>query len=222
MIVSLTDAKTYLGESSTTYDTFLTQQLQFLSDTVEAYCGRSFVAKTWVQTFYRKDYDYISNGIFLYHYPVSSVAYIKEADTLSGISSAVAINSDDYRIHKPSGKITRNDRCSTLTSSEVIQVRYTAGYANVPTPIRQVILNLIQEQYNRKKAGVALNFGSDVQSIAIPGVISVQFDYTLNANERSNSYGSFLGAYLNALDPYRSERTVIGSGRLEYVDEATP
>lgn len=224
MLVTLAEAKTYLGEGGTTYDTKLTQQLQMFSDAVEGYCGRVFEEKNWIQTWYRDDYDFIPGRLPMYHYPVSEITYVREAITLAEIAAATDIATTEYRLHSPTGFITRQ-RCFSFTELPVLQVKYKAGYAAnaIPTTVKQVIYNLIQESYNRIKAGVALNFGSDVQSIAIPGVISVQFDYTLSSNERTNTYGSILGSQLNILDLWRSERAIPTSGALlEYVDVVVP
>ena len=74
------------------------------------------------------------------------------------------------------------------------------------------------ERYNKKSSGVDLNFGSDVQRVSIPGAISIDFDYSLSNNERKSAYGVILGSNSNILDDWRSERSVIGSGKLEYVE----
>ena len=91
-----------------------------------------------------------------------------------------------------------------------IDVVYDAGYATVPLEIQESIKQLIQARYNRKQSGVDFNFGSNVQRINIPGVMGIDFDYTLNTNERANKFGMILGDYLNVFDAYRSERTITG------------
>jgi len=210
MLVSLSDMKTYLGEGTSTYDTFLTEQLQLVSDTVEAYCRRKFEQDDYVQTFYTDDYRKMGE-IELYHYPVSSIASID----VDGVALDVA----NYRLHKPTGTIIFK---YGFPCGEVIEVTYTAGFlaANLPTPILAAVKSLVEERYNRKKSGIALNFGSDVQRISIPGAIAIDFDYTLNNNDRKNTFGLILGAQLNVLDFYRSERVIVGGGEIKYVEEA--
>jgi hypothetical protein len=80
-----------------------------------------------------------------------------------------------------------------------------------------VELSIIEERYNKKKSGISLNFGSDVQRVSIAGTISVDFDYSLQSNERVSAYGTILGNYINVLDQYRSERVLTGSGMITYV-----
>jgi len=76
---------------------------------------------------------------------------------------------------------------------------------------------LVKERYNKHTSGIDLDFGSDIQSISIPGTISVAYDYSLQNNERKTAFGAILGNYVNTLDYFRSERPLIGSVRLEYV-----
>jgi len=193
----------------TTYDTFLTEQLQLLSDTVEGYCGRKFEAADYVQTYYSADYLESSKYLLTYHYPIV---------TLTEIKKDAEVFSTATRVHKPTGRITCD--LDTLISSayDEVEVTYRAGYesADMPKTVKSVILNLVEERYNKKNSGVGLNFGSDVQRISIPGAISIDFDYTLSSNERKSSYGVILGSQANVLDPYRSERT-LGLGDISYV-----
>ena len=205
MLVSLADMKTYLGITGTTWDAFLTEQLQLVSDTVEAYCGRKFESATYVQTFYSDDYTYPVKDIPLFHYPVTSIVSVEEDTT--------AIT--DFRIHGPTGTITNT--CGWFNSGKELAVEYVAGFSTIPTVIQSVVKSIVEERYNKKTSGVALNFGSDVQRISIPGTISIDFDYSLSGNDRKTAYGMVLGNYVNMLDGYRSERVVVGSGDLKYV-----
>ena len=123
----------------------------------------------------------------------------------------------DYRFHKPTGTLTHKYE-DWFAGGDIIEVVFTAGYEATPTPIVSIIYSLLEERYNKKVNGVDLNFGSDIQRISIPGAISVDFDYTLQANERKVAYGMILGNYVNVLDQYRSERPLVGATRLEYVD----
>ncbi len=47
--------------------------------------------------------------------------------------------------------------------------------------------------------------------------MSIDFDYTLQANERKTGFGMILGNYVNILDQYRSERPLIGAIKENYV-----
>jgi hypothetical protein len=208
MLVTLSEMETYLGSAyDSSYDDFLNQQLQYISEVVENYCGRQFESKAYVQTYYAEDYYNVEKALKLYNYPVSTVTFIKEDGATIALS--------EYRIHYPTGTITKPEYF--FAGVDKVEVSYTAGYLNIPAPIKQVVMAIVEERFNKKKSGAALNFGSDVQSVSIPGVLSITYDYTLESNMRKNAYGTVLGNYMNMLDGYRSERVLTGSGTVNYV-----
>lgn len=204
MLVTLSDVKSYLGITGTTYDAFLTEQITLVSDTIEAYCRRKFLSASYTQTFY-SDENSPSKTLSLFMYPVISVASV--------VADDVAVTG--YRTNKGTGILTRPDSYFFLGKETV--VTYTAGFTTLPTPIRQVIYSLMEERYNKKVSGVAINFGSDVQRVSIPGTISIDFDYTLQNNERTSAFGTILGSYVNSLSYYRSHRAVLGDDKLIYL-----
>lgn len=212
MLSTLAEVKARLNISGTTDDTFLTAQITLISDTIEAYCRRVFNETDYIQTFYQDDYAPTAL-MELFHWPLTDVASIEEDDEV--------LDTDNYRIHKPSGRITRMDSSSFFRAEETV-VTYSAGYAAVPSIILSVLDSIVQERYNKKISGVNLNFGSDVQRISIPGAISIDFDYSLNNNDRKNDFGVILGNNLNLLDQYRSERAVLGNSKLVYVEVDAP
>lgn len=210
MLDTLDNVKDRLGITVDTYDDFLTQQITLISDTIEAYLRRSLTLKTYDQTFYRGDYK-TATMLELFHFPLTAVASVTE--------DGEVVDTADYRIHKPTGRLVRTNGAFFWPEETV--VRFTAGYSDetMPTPIIAVLDNLVQERYNKKTSGIDLNFGSDVQRISIPGAISIDFDYSLSNNDRKSAFGTILGSNTNVLDSYRSERTVLGDGKLEYIEE---
>lgn len=208
MIVTLAEMKTYLGITDSSQDAFLTEQLSIVNDAVETYCGRKFDVVSYVQKYYYDDYRKSLKTLDLFHYPISTVTYIKQ----DGIEMDVS----EYRAHLPTGRITATygffDKCQ-----DMVEVSFQAGYAVIPPTVKNVVYSVVEERYNKKKSGIALNFGSDVQRIALSGVMSIDFDYSLMTNERKSAFGTILGSWLNVLDSYRSERVVVGSGVVQYV-----
>lgn len=214
MLVTLDDMKNYLGIPllDTTQDTFLTFQISLVSEAIEGYCNRVFSEATYTQTFYARDYYNYPLSINLFHYPFKTLNTIVEKTLPSDTGIAV----EDYVIHKPTSILTKLfDRF--FRNGTILEVEYVAGYTNLPMAIQNVIYGVVQERYNKKVNGVDLNFGTDVQRISIPGTISIDFDYSLNNNERKTHFGQILGSYVNTLDSYRSERAVMGDIRLAYV-----
>lgn len=209
MLVTLVEMKAFLGEVTNTYDTFLTDNITLISEAVETYCGRAFAETTYTQTFYEEELLELPVGkeLTLYHYPVSTVTTV-----ILGTPPTETVT--DYRLIPKTGRLYR-----TLGWMGVgeIEVEYVAGFAAIPASIKNVVYNLVQERYAKQKSGIAINFGNNVQRVSIPGTISLDFDYTLQSNDRENAQGMFLGDYMNVLDMYRSERTVCGDVRNTYV-----
>ena len=210
MLDTLDNVKTKLGITGTEYDDFLNDQITLISDVIESYCRRKFALTSWIQTFYKDDLTQIRD-LELFHFPVDELTAL----TIDEVENDVA----EIRVHKPTGILKRKNGGSFY--GEEIVVEYSAGYEEIPSPILEVLYSLVGERYNKKKSGVNLNFGSDVQRISIPGAISIDFDYSLANNDRKSAFGTILGNYANVLDSYRSERAVVGSGKLEYVEEDT-
>ncbi len=223
MLVTLAEMKISLGLAVTTYDTFLTEQITLVSDTVEAYCRRVFnstmVSQTyygsgttfngWYQSGHVPGADYLpSRQLQTFHYPLISVTSVTE--------DSVVVDPTIYRIHKPTGTLIRTDGTYFFQALQTV-VAYTTGFSAVPTPIVSVVKALVEERYNKKTSGVALNFGNEVQSISVPGAIAVDFDYSLTANDRNTPFGMILGNNLNVLDYYRSDRAILGNSKLIYV-----
>ncbi len=213
-IVTLQEIKDYVGETTGDFDAFLQDQIDLIQQAMEHYCGRRFDELNYTQTFYR---DFIEQEtvpkIFTYHYPVNSITSITEGEL---------VPSDEFLLKPNEGQIRRmcDDRAYTwFRCDSKITVVYNAGYtdANAPRDLKQVIFAIASENYNKQKAGVNINFGNNVQRISIAGVMSIDFDYTLNSNERSSRFGMILGDWANVLDYYRSERSITGEIWENYV-----
>jgi hypothetical protein len=193
--------------SDTTYDTFLTEQITIISDTVEAYCGRKFLTVNAIETFYVDTMEDLTE-VTTYGFPIQIINSIKED----------GVDITDYRLNKNVGIISNPQGLVSGQSAELV-VDYDCGFTDTPSPVKSVVYSLVEERYNKKKSGVNLNFGSDVQRISIPGTISIDFDYSLQSNERKIKFGTILGNFVNVLDSYRSERVISGTGKLVYVEE---
>ena len=210
MLVSLVDMKAYLGEATTTYDAFLTRQLNLMTSVIQNYCRRIFEVDDYVETLYRQDVPQ-SERLMLYNYPVNSIASIVY-DTTNTLSPS------EYRLNKSGGFLLPTG-INPFSWSDVMVITYNAGYTTIPPEIEEVMYSIVGQRYNKNKAGVDLNFGSDVQRISVPGTLSIDFDYSLQNNERKSAFGVLLGEYINVLDFFRSERTLVGQSRLEFVEE---
>ena len=209
MLDTLNNVKTRLGITTTADDAFLTAQIEYISSVIEAYCGRIFLADDYIQTFYREDMKR-SPLLEMFHYPVNAVTEIK-VDT-------VVKDPTTYRLNKPSGYVT--NITSTFPEGKEMIVKFNAGYATCPLPVRGVLDALVNQRYNKKKTGVDLDFGSDIQRLSIPGAIAIDFDYSLTTNARESAYGTVIGNHANVLDHWRSDRAVQPNSTLIYCEEA--
>lgn len=223
-LVSLADMKTYLGEATTTYDDFLQAQLDLYSSAVENYCGRKFTQGSYVQTFYKSDFTSQIGELTLYHFPTITLTSIEEIVSVDGVDTeTTTLSSYQYRLNDRVGTVKRitggmvKNWFSELSYETRVDVTYEAGYATIPLEIDAVIKRLVEVDYNKEKSNIPLGLGPDVQSIAIPGVMNIAYDYSLQSNERKNKFGMLIGNYANVLDSFRSERVIIGELRDNYV-----
>ena len=225
MLVTLQEVKDYLGETTTDYDDFLNGQIALYSAAVSNYCNRILEQGTYTQTFYASDYeDEINKNIELYHFPVTAIASVTEIEPIDGSDTETILTpSVDYRFGL-TGRVFKlcdgypTRWFSNLRKNGRVEVVYTAGYADIPVELQHVIFRLIENDYSKKVSGIAQGFGSDVQRISIAGVMSLDFDYSLQANERGAKFGMLLGNYINVVDYYRSMRILTGNLRETYVD----
>ena len=217
MLVSLVDMKDYLGVTGTAEDDYLNSELSLFTETVENYCNRKFEVASYTERIYHRDF-YNVRDYYLYHFPVVSITSATEkAKDESDVVLGTLVN-------KRLGKVNVLDDNEYLTklfnnsgSNGYIEFIYDSGYATVPLEVQEAVKQLVQARYNKRNSGVDFNFGSNVQRISVPGVIGIDFDYTLSTNERSNKYGMILGDYQNVFDNYRSERTIIGETQVTYL-----
>src|SRR3990167_5512561 len=137
MLVSLANMKTYLGISVTTYDTFLTEQLNLISDVVEAYCRRTFSETDYIQTYYGDECLYTKRHVQTFQFPLITVAMVEE--------DGVELDLEEYRIHFPTGTLTKKN--GYFLKADTTIITYSAGYEIIPTPIQAVVKSLVEERY---------------------------------------------------------------------------
>jgi len=227
VIVTLADMKTRLGISDNSQDAFLTSEINIMTEAINSYCGRVFEQGSYVQTFYSDDYEnLVTSKCFIdtFIYPIVSITHVKEKQQQSnGSFVETVIPATEYRLNKPLGRLIKTEVGSPTEwfqeygHPSLVEVSYSAGFATVPLPVQEVCYALVGERYNKKQAGVDLNFGSNVQRISIPGVFSLDYDFSLQTNEVKNTFGAILGDQKNILDFYLSDRRIVGDIRPIYV-----
>lgn len=220
MLVSLSDMKAYLDITDGSYDDFLTMQINIVSDAIEGYCGRKFTAADYTQTFYSRFFTKYKDpyNLFLYHFPINSITSVTEIETDStGATNETIVTSDNYLLKSNSGEIKKQTVqgypdyfFSEYGYPSKVQIVYNAGYTTIPYVIQDVVYNLVTERYNKKSSGVNVEMGTEVSKLNIPGVMGIEFDYSMKSENRKVAFGEILALYTNSLDHYRSERAVMG------------
>lgn len=203
-MITLAEIKTILGVSDATQDAFLTHWIAVVSNAIEEFCGRSFSQKNYKEIFYRNDWP--MSNLRTYHYPIVAITSIKDQDGNNILPH--------FRVHRPTGSLDMIQRLSW----DEIEVEYSAGNNELPPIVKEVLVSIIKEKYNRSQSGIDLNFGADVQRVSIAGSLSVDFDYSLENNSSKNDLGMILGNYKNMLNPYVSAKRVINTQVKHYVE----
>lgn len=218
-LITLNEIKDYLGIDplNTDNDAYLNSEIVLFSNAIENYCNRKFEIDSYTETFYKEDFQ-LKKEYLLYHFPIVDVLNVVEKDN-DGFSQNLT-----YRVNKRLGNLVNTvDGVSKYFFQNTgkdgfIDIIYTAGYATIPSEIKECISSLIQGRFNKKESGIDFNFGNNVQRVNIPGVMGIDFDYTLATNDRKNRFGMILGDWQNVLDFYVSERTLIGESNIKYLE----
>lgn len=213
-LVPTTEVKTYLGITDSSLDTFLDTQGEILSDAFELYCSRKFLTASYTQEVFLDELnDEYFRELNLYHYPIQSITSV--------VASFLDDPITDYRLISNTGVLRKSNGwfSGSYGSSEEdkITIQYVAGFDELPNPLKQSYFNLMNQAYQKRSSGIGIDFGSNVQRLSIPGTISVDFDYSLETNNRNRGLGQIIGNEANVLDLYRSERTMIGTVRNGHV-----
>ena len=215
MLVTRDEMKTYLGITDANSDDFLDREIDIISVAVNGYCNRQFEETTYTQTFFRQDFDEITSrkDLWLFHYPVKEIERGQEVDQETTMNALEILSFPDR------GKLIKLERSDARRKfwfdsldgfTGRIEVLYDAGFTTIPSDIKAVVFEIVADRWKSDQSGTGLDFGKNVQRMGIPGVMNIDFDYTLSKNERETTYGIFLGDHVNALDIHRSERAIIG------------
>ncbi len=146
-LAALASLKAYLGISEDDYNTVLQQLIDASSEAIERYCDRSFAEAERTETYDGRG----SAWLVLRERPVSTVADLRD-DIGRDFDDADAIDADDYTIHDTEG-IIRLLTGVFQDGSRNVRVRYTAGYATIPTDLAQACMILAASWFNIGRQG---------------------------------------------------------------------
>jgi hypothetical protein len=127
-LVTLNEAKGYLGISGISQDPWLEVQIEAASKAVEGFLRRPIRSEIVEETFFNG-----RSTIVLERWPLISVTSVTE-------DGATLADGTDYKKEVRTGMLYRysgGERQDWTGTTTV--VRYTAGYATVPTPIKEAV-----------------------------------------------------------------------------------
>ncbi len=170
MIGSVTALKRYIGITDTSQDTLLTDLLTYVSSEIEALCNRGIEQTT--------DTEYFDGGsklIRLHNFPISSVSALEYNAGSESSPAWTAVDRDDYHIDTAAGIITHVSGFPGGTQG--LRVKYTGGYATVPSNLEQLAYQMASEEYRRRKS-----YGVKSESI---GAARIDWSKELTAAQRA-------------------------------------
>jgi len=133
-IITLPNLKTYLSESSSTFDTILAMLISAISEAIEKELGRSLIEATYTGI------EITGNGsVFLYlpNWPVTTLTSLTEDDV-----ELYEGKDEDFRLYTAKGILEKLTGCWSTTPKGIV-VTYKAGYTISGTPTMPKDLQLM-------------------------------------------------------------------------------
>lgn len=191
MLVSLVAVKARLGITDSTMDDYLNGQIAYISSLISNYCERVFCAGDYTQTWKRPPETGMVHGskvLYLYHYPVNSVATVTVNGTLV---TDYSINTRDWSL-VGEAFITGYD----------MEVVFNAGFTTLPPDVSMTAEDLVVSRYmNRQSDPTRI-----VRSESVPEVGSVDY---VTSTYYQRGFDPLIGNYGTTLDRYRTERALV-------------
>ena len=139
-IITVSEAKEYLGITDATYDDVLDALCEGYSDLVRSLCGREF------------DYDTYSEKIDIYDEQTDTVV-VRETPLHSVVAltdNGNAVSTDEYLVNETEGSIKLKSGVFTYGYGKV-EVTYVAGYTpSYPDGLKLLVKILVAEDFNMR------------------------------------------------------------------------
>ncbi len=150
-LTTLTTVKEYLGLTGTGEDSLLNRLMNWATDFIHSYCGRTFP-----QGSYDEYYDGDGTDNLLSHqFPVTSVSSLE-------VDGVVKDATKDFVLYAPLGLI-RLKLGVFPRGKKNIRLQYTAGYSSIPKDLEQACIELVALKYydrGRERLGVESKEGA--------------------------------------------------------------
>jgi uncharacterized phiE125 gp8 family phage protein len=158
--LTTSDVKDFLRVDSSDEDTLIGVLITAARSMAEAYTMRILMTTT-IEEFYDGFPDYRNprdrDILYLSRGPIQSITSVKYVDTLGDEQT---VSSDNYRtdlVSEPARISSDNGWTATKDTVNAVVVRYLCGYSSssdVPAPIRQAMLLIIGEMYEKRQDSI--------------------------------------------------------------------
>ena len=158
--LSVSEVKDFLRVDSSAEDTLIGVLIEAARSMAEAYTRRIMMTTTIEEFFdvfptYRNPED--KDIIFLSRGPIQSISSVTYIDSLGDEQTVASENYRSDLVSEPSRIISSNGWAATKDTVNAVVVRYICGYSSssdVPAPIRQAMLLMIAEMYEKRQDSV--------------------------------------------------------------------
>jgi uncharacterized phiE125 gp8 family phage protein len=144
-LITLSDLKTYLEITDTTFDTILNDLIEAVSEEFETYTSRKFIQATYTDEYFDGDGTRI---LWLPNWPIISVTSVVENDV-----TLTEGNEEDYIVYKEEGYLWR---VGTVWAEGVknIKITYTAGYlqSDIPKDLVLAVKKQVAFEWQKQKS----------------------------------------------------------------------
>lgn len=155
--VTLAEVKLHCRVDVSDDDALLNTFIAAATTFVEQYTGRALVTQTWELYL-----DAFSDAILIPRGPLQSVVSVKYYDESEVLQTLDATNYQVDDVNDPSWIVRASDVTYPTVAEGVnnVIVRFTAGYASVPEPIRAAILLLVAQWYDERSSIPSIRLSS--------------------------------------------------------------
>jgi uncharacterized phiE125 gp8 family phage protein len=171
MPVSLAGAKAHLRVDHDDQDDLITAQIRAATAWLDGYAGilgRALITQTW-----RQDFAGFADRLTLPISPVIAIVSISYFD-VSNVQQTLDAGVYDLFVDARGAYVTLRPGQSwpaTFRRTDAVSVTFTAGYgaaADVPEPIRQALLLIVQRLYDGADTEIDVSIGRTVHALIAP------------------------------------------------------
>lgn len=171
MPVSLSEAKAHLRVDHDDQDDLITAQIKAATAWLDGYAGilgRALITQTW-----RQDFAGFADRLLLPVSPVIAIVGVSYFDA-GNVQQTLDAGVHDLFIDARGAYVTRRSGQSwpvTFRRADAVSVTFTAGYgaaADVPEPIRQAILLIVQRLFDGADTSIDVAIDRVVHALIAP------------------------------------------------------